>query len=108
MATATAPRLDVQVAEARKLAGVGLAAAVGLAKGRWIVAAIALGIVGVAIALLIRESDEVRLKLALAPIDDEPLTSEDSAALDAARSEQDVPWEEAKKELATVAGQKTT
>jgi hypothetical protein len=101
MGTATAPGLDATVAQARKLARIGLVGATGLARSRWVVAGIMLAIVGFAIARLINETDEVRLKLALAPVDDEPVTPEEHAALDAARSEPDIPWEQAKKKLAS-------
>lgn len=108
MGTASAPRLDATVAQARKLVHVGMVSASGLAKSRWVVAGIMLAIVGFAIARLITETDEVRLKLAAAPIDDEPVTPEERAALDAARAEPDIPWEEAKKELTGRAGSATT
>lgn len=108
MATATAPRLDETVAEARKLAALGLAGAAGLAKSKWIVAGIILGLVGFAIARLITETDEVRLRLAGAPIDDEAVTPGERAAIDAARGEaEDIPWEQAKKELGRRAGSAT-
>jgi hypothetical protein len=108
MSTATAPRLDATVAEARKLVHIGLLGATGLAKSRWVVAGVMLAIVGFGIALLIKDTDEVRLRLAVAPVDDEPVTPDERAALDAARSEPDIPWEQAKKELTGRAGSATT
>ncbi len=98
-ATASVPRLDESVAQARKLAGLGLAGAVGLARGRWIVAGMMLAVVGIAIGILIRDKDEVMLKLAGAPLDDEVVTPEERADIDAARSESAVPWDQALKDL---------
>jgi len=108
MATATGPRLDVQVAEARRLAALGLAGAAGMARSRWIVAGIMLAIVGLAIAVLIRDKDEVALRLAAAPLDDEPVTAEQRAEIDAARSEPDVPWAQAVSDLTGRAGSAST
>jgi len=100
-----APRLDVTVSEARRLAGLGLAGATGLARTRWVVIGVALAIVGVAVALLVKERDPVLAKLALAPIDDEPVTPEERAAIDAAEAEEsEIPWEEAKRKRAVPAG----
>ncbi len=94
------PRLGETVTEARKLVHIGLASARGLSKSSWFVAGVMLAAAGFVIAVLLRERDPVLLKLAQAPTDDEPVTPEERTAIDAARAEESIPWDEAKNELA--------
>jgi hypothetical protein len=93
---AVAPRLGETVAEARKLVHLGLASARGLSKSSWFVAGVLLAAAGLAIAVLLKERDPVLLKLEQTPPDDEPVTPEERAAINAARAEESIPWEEAK------------
>lgn len=97
---ALAPRLGETVAEARKLVHLGLASARGLSKSSWFVAGVLLAAAGLAIAVLLKESDPVLLKLGQTPLDDEAVTPEERAAINAARAEESISWEKAKKELA--------
>jgi len=55
--------------------------------------------VDAAARLLERARDPMLGVLDAAPLDDEPLTEEDLRAIDAARKESGVPWEQARKEL---------
>ena len=50
--------------------------------------------------LLRRAQDPLLARLEAAEFDDEPVTAEDQAAIDAARDEPSMPWAEAKAELA--------
>jgi hypothetical protein len=50
--------------------------------------------------LLRRAQDPVIAQLDAVEFDDEPITAQDRAALDAAREEPSIPWAEAKAELA--------
>jgi hypothetical protein len=58
-------------------------------------------ILGVALFVAARiVEDPVRRRLAAAPHDDEPVDSEEEAAVTAGRAEASIPWEEAKRGLA--------
>lgn len=95
-----APSLGATVSEARKLAQLGLAGARGLSKSPWFAAGLFLAMAGFVIAVLLRERDPVLTKLSQAPIDEEPVTPKERADIDAARTEESIPWEQAKKDLA--------
>lgn len=53
-----------------------------------------------AAVLLRRARDPVLAQLDAVEFDDEPVTDEDRAAIDAARADPPIPWSEAKAELA--------